>query len=89
MLLAADRYNAEVNGVGNIFLARMSSEEFTETWRIKGSRRRLEGLVWDELNLKVRAYLGPQPVAGCCRGCATLWAVSASAMRCCCLHVQG
>jgi tRNA (uracil-5-)-methyltransferase len=41
------------NGVDNIFIARMSSEEFTEAWKTKASKRRLEGLgEWDALNMR-------------------------------------
>jgi tRNA (uracil-5-)-methyltransferase len=40
-----------VNGVDNIFIARMSSEEFTSTWKVKGTRERLKGLDWEELRL--------------------------------------
>lgn len=46
----AARYNIEANKAENIFIARLSSEEFTETWRTKGTRRRLEGLDWNTLN---------------------------------------
>lgn len=54
--VAAARWSIEANyGAGassNIFLARMSSEEFTETWRAKGTRRRLAGLrPWEQLQL--------------------------------------
>lgn len=48
----AARHNLLSNQVDNVFIARMSSEEFTETWKAKGSRRRLEGLKpWAELRL--------------------------------------
>lgn len=50
--VVAARHNMEANGVTNIFLARMSSEEFVETWRVKGTRNRLAGLDWEQLNLK-------------------------------------
>jgi tRNA/tmRNA/rRNA uracil-C5-methylase (TrmA/RlmC/RlmD family) len=50
--VAAARHNIEANGVTNIFLARMSSEEFVETWRVKGTRHRLAGLDWEQLSLK-------------------------------------
>lgn len=47
----AARHNIEANGVSNIFIARMASEEFAETWRSKGSRRRLADMPsWDDLN---------------------------------------
>lgn len=49
--VAAARHNIAANGVSNVLLARMSSEEFTETWRTKGSRQRLAGLDWDALRL--------------------------------------
>jgi tRNA (uracil-5-)-methyltransferase len=50
--VAAARHNIEANGISNIFLARMSSEEFVETWRVKGTRYRLTGLDWEQLELK-------------------------------------
>lgn len=31
--VAAAKRNLELNGVGNVFVARMSSEEFTEAWQ--------------------------------------------------------
>ena len=37
--------------MSNIFLARMRSEEFVETWRVKGTRNRLTGLDWEQLSL--------------------------------------
>ncbi|KAG2493638.1 hypothetical protein HYH03_008155 [Edaphochlamys debaryana] len=49
----AARYNLEANGVSNVFLARMASEEFAQTMRERGTRRRLEGLgPWEELRLR-------------------------------------
>jgi tRNA (uracil-5-)-methyltransferase len=38
--VAAARHNIAANSTDNIFLARMSSEEFTETWKVKGTRNR-------------------------------------------------
>jgi tRNA (uracil-5-)-methyltransferase len=38
--VAAARHNIATNSTDNIFLARMSSEEFTETWKVKGTRNR-------------------------------------------------
>ncbi|GLC71327.1 hypothetical protein PLESTF_001103400 [Pleodorina starrii] len=59
----AARFNLEANGVSNVFLARMASEEFAETMRARGSRRRLEGLgPWEELRL--RTILVDPPRAG-------------------------
>ncbi|EFJ46848.1 hypothetical protein VOLCADRAFT_118051 [Volvox carteri f. nagariensis] len=59
----AARFNLEANGVSNVFLARMASEEFAETMRSRGSRRRLEGLgPWEELRL--RTILVDPPRAG-------------------------
>jgi tRNA (uracil-5-)-methyltransferase len=43
--------NLEANGVTNVRLARMSAEEFTDTWRSRGTRQRLSGLDWDSLRL--------------------------------------
>jgi tRNA/tmRNA/rRNA uracil-C5-methylase (TrmA/RlmC/RlmD family) len=46
--VVAARHNIAANSAGNIFMARMSSEEFTETWKVKGTRNRwaeLAGLV--------------------------------------------
>ncbi|GBF88282.1 tRNA (uracil-5-)-methyltransferase [Raphidocelis subcapitata] len=48
----AARANLDANGAHNVFIARMSSAEFTETWRAKGTRNRLKGLApWEELRL--------------------------------------
>ncbi|GIL92594.1 hypothetical protein Vretifemale_20118, partial [Volvox reticuliferus] len=59
----AARFNLTANGVKNVFLARMASEEFAETMRAQGSRRRLEGLgPWEELRL--RTILVDPPRAG-------------------------
>jgi tRNA/tmRNA/rRNA uracil-C5-methylase (TrmA/RlmC/RlmD family) len=38
--VVAARHNIAVNAADNILMARMSSEEFTETWKIKGTRNR-------------------------------------------------
>ena len=49
-------------------MARISSEEFTETWKTKGTRERLKGLDWEQLQLKTllvdppRAGLDPATV---------------------------
>ncbi|KAG2447247.1 hypothetical protein HYH02_007987 [Chlamydomonas schloesseri] len=59
----AARYNMEANGVSNVFLARMASEEFAVTMRERGTRRRLEGLEgWEALRL--RTILVDPPRAG-------------------------
>ncbi|KAG2444519.1 hypothetical protein HXX76_001266 [Chlamydomonas incerta] len=59
----AARYNMEANGVTNVFLARMASEEFAVTMRERGTRRRLEGLEgWEALRL--RTILVDPPRAG-------------------------
>jgi tRNA (uracil-5-)-methyltransferase len=59
----ACRVNLSANGAGNVFVARMSAAEFTETWRAKGTRNRLKGLApWDELRL--RTLLVDPPRAG-------------------------
>lgn len=57
--------------VDNIFVARMSSEEFTEAWKTQAAKRRLEGLDWAQLSL--RTVLVDPPRAGldpevCCYG---------------------
>lgn len=49
--VAAARENIEANGITNVFIARMSSEEFVEAWRNKTPKRRLQGLDWDALCL--------------------------------------
>jgi hypothetical protein len=41
--VVAARHNIAANSAGNIFMARMSSEEFTETWKVKGTRNRWRG----------------------------------------------
>lgn len=48
--VAAARHNIAANAADNIFLARMSSEEFTETWRVKGTRNRCDGGISMALN---------------------------------------
>jgi tRNA (uracil-5-)-methyltransferase len=59
----AARHNLDANGAVNVFIARMSSAEFTETWKAKGQRNRLKGLApWDELRL--RTLLVDPPRAG-------------------------
>ena len=49
---AAARDNLEANDVSNVFMARMSSEEFVEAWRTKAEKRRLQGLDWASLDLR-------------------------------------
>lgn len=41
--VAAARRNCAQNGVNNVFLARMRSEEFTEAWRTGGKKERCGG----------------------------------------------
>jgi tRNA (uracil-5-)-methyltransferase len=48
---AAARENVEANGLSNVFIARMSSEEFVEAWNTKAEKRRLQGLDWQKLQL--------------------------------------
>lgn len=60
--VAAARDNIADNGVANIFMVRMSSEEFVEAWRTRVPKRRLEGLDWDALDL--RTLLVDPPRAG-------------------------
>lgn len=62
--VTAARHNIEVNGINNIFLARMSSEEFVETWRVKGTRNRLAGLDWEQLSLNTLLVDPPRCVGG-------------------------
>ena len=50
--VAAARDNIEANGIENIFVARMSSEEFVEAWRNKTPKNRLKGLDWDTLDFR-------------------------------------
>lgn len=54
MGVEAAKWNMEANGVKDkTFVGRLSSEEFVETWRAQGTRRRLEGLWdWKELDLR-------------------------------------
>lgn len=53
----------EVNGVSNIFIARMASEEFSTAWKEKAKKRRLEGMGdWEDLAL--RTVLVDPPRAG-------------------------
>lgn len=40
----AAKKNFEMNGVDNVFVARMSSEEFTEAWKTEREFKRLEGV---------------------------------------------
>lgn len=66
----AAKHNLEANGVANIFIARMASEEFAETWRTKGTRRRLAGLSpWEELQFSTILVDPPRAgalPAACC-----------------------
>ncbi|GFR51654.1 hypothetical protein Agub_g14086, partial [Astrephomene gubernaculifera] len=49
----AARYNLTANATPNVFLARMAAEEFAETMRSGGTRRRLAGLPgWGQLRLR-------------------------------------
>ena len=48
----AARWNIKENGVSDkVFVGRLSSEEFVETWKEQGTRKRLEGL-WDWSELR-------------------------------------
>jgi len=58
----AARWNIQANKVDNIFVARMSSEEFTEAWKTRANKKRLEGLDWSQLEL--RTVLVDPPRAG-------------------------
>ena len=66
--VAAAKRNFDLNGVGNVFVARMSSEEFTEAWREGRAMKRLEGLDLDASDFRTllvdppRAGLDPQTV---------------------------
>jgi len=49
----AAKYNIAANKADNIFIARMASEEFSEAWRTKAKKRRLEGLGdWSTLDMR-------------------------------------
>lgn len=74
--VAAARHNIEANSVSNIFMARMSSEEFVETWRVKGSRQRLTGLDWEQLQLQTLLVDPPRCVCVCGGGGAVVRAVT-------------
>lgn len=53
----------KANGISNVFLARMASEDFAEAMRGRQQRHRLKGLTpWDELRL--RTVLVDPPRAG-------------------------
>ncbi|KAL6764932.1 uracil-5--methyltransferase-domain-containing protein [Haematococcus lacustris] len=65
----AAQHNITLNGVRNMFVARMSSEEFSEAWRTRARKQRLAGLGdWDSLALHTvlvdppRAGLDPETV---------------------------
>jgi tRNA (uracil-5-)-methyltransferase len=49
---AAARENLRANGVKNVFMVRMSSEEFVDAWRSKTPKNRLAGLDMDALDLQ-------------------------------------
>lgn len=49
--VAAAKRNLILNGVENVFVARMSSEEFTEAWKTRKAMKRLEGLDFGTLEL--------------------------------------
>eukprot|EP00892_Ulva_mutabilis_P004778 jgi/Ulvmu1/2672/UM014_0128.1 len=65
---AAARDNLEVNNISNVFMIRMSSEEFVDAWRTKAAKRRLKDIDWDTLDLRTlvvdppRAGLDPETV---------------------------
>lgn len=60
----AAKWNMEANGVKDkTFVGRLSSEEFVETWRAQGTRRRLEGL-WDWKELDLKTLFVDPPRAG-------------------------
>jgi tRNA (uracil-5-)-methyltransferase len=50
--VAAAQHNLEANAVSNVFVARMSSEEFVDAWREKRAMERLRGLDWDAVDLR-------------------------------------
>ncbi len=57
-----------MNKVDNIFIARMSSEEFSEAWRTKATKKRLEGLGdWADLSLKTLLVRHRHRRFACCR----------------------
>ncbi|KFM28206.1 tRNA/tmRNA (uracil-C(5))-methyltransferase [Auxenochlorella protothecoides] len=60
--VAAARRNCAQNGVNNVFLARMRSEEFTEAWRTGGKKERLKGL--DLVECDFQTLLVDPPRAG-------------------------
>ncbi|KAL6766526.1 TMU1 [Auxenochlorella protothecoides x Auxenochlorella symbiontica] len=60
--VAAARRNCAQNGVNNVFLARMRSEEFTEAWRMGGKKERLKGL--DLVECDFQTLLVDPPRAG-------------------------
>ena len=54
----AARWNSKENGVSDkVFVGRLSSEEFVETWKEQGTRKRLEGL-WDWSELRCLGTTG-------------------------------
>lgn len=60
----AAKWNITANAVADkVFVARLSSEEFVETWHSKGTRRRLEGL-WDWSELQLSTLFVDPPRAG-------------------------
>ncbi|PSC72701.1 tRNA (uracil-5-)-methyltransferase [Micractinium conductrix] len=60
--VAAAKRNFELNGVSNVFVARMASEEFTGAWHEKRPMKRLEGL--DLAALSFSTLLVDPPRAG-------------------------
>eukprot|EP00803_Ostreobium_quekettii_P008216 evm.model.scf_449.2 EVM.evm.TU.scf_449.2 scf_449:7180-13202(+) len=60
--VAAARENIKANGVTNILLGRMSSEEFVEAWKQQRPMRRLPELQWTDL--KLTTLLVDPPRAG-------------------------
>lgn len=50
--MAAARDNLEANGISNVFMVRMSSEEFVDAWRNKLEKVRLKGLDMEALDLR-------------------------------------
>lgn len=60
--VAAAKRNFELNGVSNVFVARMSSEDFTSAWKEGRTMNRLKGL--DLGTLELRTLLVDPPRAG-------------------------
>lgn len=66
--MAAARFNLEANGVENVFIARVSSEEFSEAWSGGRQMRRLEGVKLRELGLETALVDPPRCVCNCFAG---------------------